>query len=279
MGKLKITVKSLEDVAENARDFYEEQEDGTFMLQAEPDAEGNGIGPIASLRGKLDKTQKKLDKVQGMLLEKEDGSLWTVEEIDLLQSDIEKLRKAGEAGGKDAKDLEKQIEIARSELKKEHITETNRLKADNERLRKNVMDTIAEREVQNVMSEMKVLPEWAPLLKNELLRHVTVEEVEGKMKTRFIKPEDGSTRFSTEQFNDGPMDYKEFARTDDIREKFAKCLEGDGKAGVNDVSSRTSQNGRDIYLSQEEYGNLAVLRAAKEKAKAQGGQVYIRESK
>lgn len=275
--KIKIKVADLADLPEELRDFYSEMEGGGFMLQAETDSDGFGIGNIASLRGKLDKAIAKQEKVQGMLLEKEDGTLWTAEELVSMQGEVDSLRKAVKDGTGAAKDLESEVQLRTADLKKQYGEQVNAAKSENERLRKIVNDTAVDREVQRVVAEMKVKPEWASLMAQEMRRHVMVEEVDGNIRTRFINPEDGSVRYSSQQFNDGPMDYAEFAKLSDIREKFAQCLEGDGKVGATDVSSRSAGNGRDVVLSKDEYQDFATFARAKELAQKQGGQVLMKD--
>ena len=276
--KIKIKVADLNDIPEELQGFYAEMEGGGYMLQAEADADGFGIGNIASLRGKLDKALAKNEKQQALLLEKEDGTLWTREELETMSSEVDSLRKAVQEGTGAAKDLESEVQLRTADLKKQFGEQVNTVKSENERLRKMVNDGAVDREVAKVIAEMKVKPEWVPLMTQELRRHITVEEVDGNIRTRFVNPDDGnSVRYSSQQFNDGPMDFSEFSKHPDIREKYAQCLVGDGKVGAADVSQRSASNGRDVVLSKEEYENFATFSRAKELAQKQGGQVLMKD--
>lgn len=276
--KIKIKVADLTDIPEDMRDYYAEMDGGGYMLQAESDSDGFGIGNIASLRGKLDKSLAKQEKVQGMLLEKEDGTLWTAEELTSMQGEMDTLRKAVQEGTGVKQDLESEVQLRTADLKKQFGEQVNAVKGENERLRKFVNDSAVDREVAKVVAEMRVKPEWTALMAQELKRHITVEEVDGNIRTRFVNPDDSNAvRYSSQQFNDGPMDHAEFAKLPDIREKYAQCLEGDGKVGAADVSKRSAGNGRDVVLSQEEYSDFATFARAKELAQKQGGQVLMRD--
>ena len=276
--KIKIKVADLSDIPEEMQPYYAEMEGGGYMLQAEADADGFGIGNIASLRGKLDKSLAKQEKVQGMLLEKEDGTLWTAEELTSMQGEVDTLRKAVQEGTGASKDLESEVQLRTADLKKQFGEQVNSVKSENERLRKFVNDSAVDREVAKVVAEMKVKPEWTALMSQELKRHIMVEEVDGNIRTRFVNPDDGNAvRYSSQQFNDGPMDFSEFSKLPDIREKYAQCLEGDGKVGAADVSRRAAGNGRDVLLTKEEYADFPTFARAKELAQKQGGQVLMKD--
>lgn len=276
MKKIQIRFENSESIPEELRDFYAEQEDGTFILQAESDASGLGIGNIASLRGKLDKAIAKHEKQQALLLEKEDGTLWTKEELDVMQGEVDSLRKAVQDAAGGSKDLEQEIQLRTTDLKRAHTEQMQKIKGEADRLRKFVNETAVDREVAKVMGEMRVKPEWTDLLSQELKRHIQVEEVNGTIQTRFVNPDDGSVRYSSSMVNDGPMDYKEFSKLADVRNRYAQCLEGDGKMGATEMQ-RGGNNGRDVILSAEEYGDFATFQRAKAIAEKQGGQVLMKD--
>jgi hypothetical protein len=285
MAKINIRINSLDSVSPELQAFYQEDEvNGGYVLQADQDSTGLGIGPLSSLRGKLEESQRKENKVKSMLLKKEDDSLWTSEELNAMLSELESLKKSNESlnnqklGSEDI--LKQQVAAAKGPIQEENT----RLKAENDRFRKSVYDAEGSRLVDKVVKEMNPSPEWEDLMRQELGRHVQVDEVEGSIRSQFIDPSTGTVRFSSERENDGPMNYKEFANLPELRTKYAKCLQGDGKVGANiedpsrnknKQASAQQQSGTDVVISKEDASDFAKFVRAAEQAKAQGGQIII----
>jgi hypothetical protein len=220
-----------------------------------------------------------------MLLKKEDDSLWTASEIEAMVSELESMKKANESlssqkmGSEEI--LKQQVAAAKGPIQDEN----NKLRADIERFRKSVFDAESSKLVDKVVREMNPSPEWEDLMRQELARHVQVDEIDGVVRSQFIDPSTGTVRFSSERENDGPMNHKEFANLPELRTKYAKCLQGDGKVGANidDPSQKRNKQAnaqrpaanRDVTISKEEAADFARFVEAAEQAKAQGGQVII----
>ena len=289
MAKIKIKIDSLESVPEELRGFYEADDvNGGFVLQADTDASGLGIGHLASLRGKLEESQRKESKVKDMLLKKSDDSLWTSEELNAMSAELESIKELNATltsktkGGEDI--LKQQVAAAKGPLQEENM----KLKAENAKFRKSVFEAEGGRVIDKVVKDMNPEPEWEDLMRQELSRHVQVDEIDGQIRTQFINPADGAVRFSSQRENDGPMSYQEFAKLPELRTKYAKCLKGDGKVGANidDPTKNRSKGdsinpniGKDVVVSPEEANDFLKWAAAATQAKEQGGQVVIDEGK
>jgi len=284
--KIKIRIDSLETVSEELRGFYEEDSvNGGFILQAEPDAKGLAIGPLASLRGKLEESQKKEIKVKGMLLTKDDDSLWSLEEVNGIVQELAHAKEANtlllskNKGGDEL--LQQQVAAAKGPLQKENTE----LKAKVDAYRKTVYAGESARQVDSVLKAMRPKKEWEDLLRQEISRHVSVEEIDGNLKSTFIDPSTGVALFSSGHDNDGPMDLKEFAESTDIRTRYAQCLEGDGKVGANIKPDDTSRNkqrtadkkfgAKDVAITSEDADDFTMFVEASNKATKQGGTVVI----
>lgn len=283
MAKIKIRIDSLDSVSEELQGFYQSDDiNGGYILQADSDSTGLGIGPLSSLRGKLEESQRKENKVKGMLLKKDDDSLWTSAEIEAMTQELVAMKATNEsmaskkAGGEDM--LKQQIAAAKGPIQEEN----NKLRAENDRFRQSVYQAENSRLVDKVVKEMNPSPEWEDLMRSELTRHVQVDEVDGQIRSQFIDPETGTVRFSSERENDGPMSHKEFANMPELRAKYAKCLQGDGKVGANvDDTNKfkkvehTNHAAKDVTISKADANDFAAFVAASEQAKAQGGEVII----
>jgi hypothetical protein len=285
MAKIKIRIDSLESVSEEMQGFYQADEvNGGFVLQADTDSTGLGIGPLSSLRGKLEESQRKESKVKNMLLKKDDESLWTSSELDAMVQELTSMKEANatltsnKAGSEDI--LKQQIAAAKGPIQEEN----NKLRTENDKFRKSVYDAEGSRLVDKVVKEMNPSPEWEDLMRQELTRHVQVDEVDGAIRSQFIDPATGTVRFSSERENDGPMSHKEFANLPELQTKYAKCLQGDGKVGANiddantnkfKADSQPKKGNRDVMISKTDANDFAAFVAASEMAKAQGGQVLI----
>jgi len=233
MAKIKLRIDSLDSVEESLQSFYtEDSVNGGFTLQAEQDPSGLGIGPVSSLRGKLDEATRKEAKVKGMLITKEDDSLWTRDEIDSMSEELKSLKELNSQltskTSSSEETLREQVASAKGPLQKENAD----LKSSLDRYRQSLYSAEAERVVDRVVKIMKPSEEWDDLIRSDLTRHVKIEEVDGRMTSKFVDPETGATRFSSGSNNDGPMDYMEFASSPELLSKYARCLQGDGKQGA-----------------------------------------------
>lgn len=287
MVKIKLRIPTLDSVDEALRGFYtEDVKNGGFILQAEPDEKGLGIGMVSSLRGKLDEAIRKEAKVKGMLLTKEDDSLWTREEVEGIVAEMATLKETNAAlsskskGGEEL--LKQQVAAAKGPLQ----TENNELKALVARYKQTVHDSEAGRVVDQVLKLMKPQEKWESLMRRDLAAHVQVEEVDGKMVSKFIDPDTGAVRFSSQQDNDGPMGPKEFATNPELLKQYADCLEGDGKKGAgldkNEQSKgrdkeNTAPSKRDVTITKSDAENFQNWVEADALATKQGGTVIIVE--
>jgi hypothetical protein len=278
--KLKLRVKTLDEVPEALRQFYREQEGGGFIVDADGDPDGWGIDNLAKLRGQLDEAQRKKASLEGKLLKKEDGSLFTREEIEALQSQLtESTKLVGTLKDKDKSTEEKFVERLRGELAPLQAKLT---KAESriEGYRSKVLGSEVDRAVEKVLSGMNPLPEWRDLMRDELRRHIRVEEGEdGNLTTMVINPADGKPRYSSLTGVEGQMSLDEFAKDKCLRERYGKCLAGDGKEGAGPLGTGTPARGgqaKNIVLRHDH--SQAEFEAAFAKAKEQGGEVVFQEA-
>jgi hypothetical protein len=288
MAKIKIRIPTLDSVDEALQGFYtEDVKNGGFILQAEADEKGLGIGMVSSLRGKLDEATRKEAKVKGMLLTKEDDSLWTREEVEGIVAEMALLKETNTAlssktkGGEDL--LKQQVAAAKGPLQ----TENTELKAAVARYKKSVHEAEAGRVVDSVLKMMKPQERWESLMRRDLASHIQVEEVDGKMVSKFVDPVTGAVRFSSQSDNDGPMGPKEFATNPELLKQYADCLEGDGKSGAGLKENEQTKGGRDranptpskkdVSISKTDANNFELWVDAAELAAKQGGTVVIVE--
>jgi flagellar hook-basal body complex protein FliE len=244
MAKLKLRIPSLDEAPEGLRDYYREVEGGGYMIDHEADSDGFGIDNLGKLRGQLAEANRKKDSVAAKLLTKDDGSLYTREELEALQTQLnESTQLISTLKDKDKSAEEKFAERLRNELKplQDKLTKAEQR---TEGYRTKVHSAEADRVVDKIVKQLDPLPEWEPLLRSEIRRHVKVSEGDdGVLAHEIINPEDGTTRYTQLTGQDGVMGYEEFAQTKDLRDRYGKCLRGDGKEGAGPVGGNGKVDG------------------------------------
>lgn len=279
MAKLKLRLTDLADVPEALRDFYREVEGGGYMIDHEADPDGYGIGNIANLNGKLNEAQAKKLKTEQNLLKKEDGSLYTMAEIEALQAQLGDATKLAETlKDKDKSTEEKFLERLRSEMQplQDKLTKSEQRAKS---LQTKVHGAEADRVVDKIVKQLNPLPEWEAMLRREIKSHIKVEEgSDGEIKHQIIDPETGSPRYSSLTGADGLMGIDEFAKSEALRKPYGQCLKGDGKEGAGPIDQgspgrNTSPRGKDIVLSPDV--DQKTFEAAVAKASEAGGEVVF----
>lgn len=281
MAKLKLRLPNLDDVPEALRDYYRELEDGTFMIDHEADPDGYGVDNLAKMRHQLDEARRKKTSVEGKLLKKEDGSLYTTEEIEAITSQltdanklIETLKDKDQSGEeKFARRLQEAVKPLQEKL--------TRAEQRSEVYRSKVHDAATDQVVDRIVKQLNPLPEWEGLLRSELRRHVKVNESDdGTIQESIVDPTSGEVRYSSLTGVDGPMGWEEFAKDKALTDKYGKCLRGDGKEGAGPIGGQTpprgaAQKGRDVVLPKDYTSEQ--FEAAFEKATQMGGEVVFAE--
>lgn len=278
MAKLKLRVPNLDAVPEALREYYKEV-DGGFMVDNEADPDGYGIDNLAALRGKLDEAVRKKSATEAKLLTKEDGSLYTREEIEALSGELsEKAKLVATLQDKDKSTEEKFAERLRNERKplEEKLA---KISGERDGYREKVLSAERERYVDKIVDQLDPLPEWKGMIRAEVARHVSVEETAEGLQASIINPEDGKARFSQATGAEGRMGWEEFAKSETLRKPFGKCLAGDGKEGAGPVradgGSAPRKSGADVVIRPG--GSQAEFEAAWSQAAKSGGQVVMRE--
>jgi len=231
MAKFKSKIPSLDAVPEAQREFYTQHDSGDYVLDVEP-VDGWGLENIAALRGKLDATTTDLERQKKRLqgFAKEDGSLYTPEEIAALSTDLTARGKEIENLRSKDKSADDKIRDAVAQAKGPILDELNKIKASSERYKKAAQDGYRDKVKGEVLSHLKPQDEWRDMISRDLdARIEIIEREDGSFTHAFVK--DGNKLMSAKQGFDGPMTADEFA-AGDYRQQFARCLEGDGKKGA-----------------------------------------------
>lgn len=292
MAKIKLRLRSLDDLPEDVREalsqYYEKQEDGTFVLQGDDDPEGGlGIGNLAQLRQNLASANKDRDRAQSKLTKfakSEEGDLYTPEEVAEMATQLEEHKTLVDTLKSKSKDgeaaLQEQIGHAKRplEAKIRELTDTTKklIDAGSQNARKAA--------IAKALGMIKPLPEWQGMIESELARHIGVREQDGEFVHFVQDPErPGEPRFSSRSGNDGPMGIDELIGGD-FRKTFSRCLQGDNKAGLPmgpsdsdapKTPAEPGKNGQDVYLTHTQAADSQAYIAAKERAAKQGGEVVV----
>lgn len=284
---IRLSLESLEGLPKELASEYAEQTDGTFKFSPSFDQDGYGIDNLAELRGKMAAAESKSGKINDRLqgYAKEDGSLYTLDEIKAFNDKIAELvAENGTLKDKTKTADEKMSELvaqAKGPVEKQ-LAETS---AQLAQFKERALVTAKNEAASQIVKSMGVKPEWEGMLRSEILRHIGAEDNGSSVQTFIQDPESGSKRFSSLTGQNDVMGLEEFAKSETLRTQFGQCLEGDGKqgAGVKPAaapkqamaSSNFQSKQGDIVLSREEFSNIRTYEAARAQAAESGGQVVM----
>ena len=286
---IKLTLESLEGLPKELASEYSEQVDGTFKFSPSFDQDGFGVDNLAELRGKMAAAESKSGKINERLqgYAKEDGSLYTLDEIKAFNDKIAELvAENGTLKDKTKTADEKMMELvaqAKGPVERQ-LAETS---AQLAQFKERALITAKNEAASKIVAQLGVKPEWEGMMRSEILRHIGAEENGGNVTTYIQDPESGGKRFSSLTGQNDVMGLDEFAKSETMRSQFGQCLQGDGKqgAGVKPAaapsqavaSSNFQSRAGDIVLSREEFANIKVYESARAQAAESGGQVVMAE--
>lgn len=282
MAKLKLRVPTLDGLPKELQTFYRQMDGGGFILDHEDDPDGYGIDKLPAIRGKLSERERDLERLNAKLqrFAKQDGTLYTAEELQALTAQNSELAQALETLKSKTKTDEQKLQDLVSQAKKPLETELAKFKAERETYRARVIQAEKSKIIAKAKSVLKPLPEWEEAIEDAIARRLDIREKDGGEFEHLIV-EDGKPRMSGLMGNDGPMRIDEFVKSSDFRTKYGKYLAGDGKKGA-DVGgneqtaggeTRRSAGGGDIVLPVG-YSQAQFEQAWKQ-AKESGGQVVF----
>lgn len=286
MAKLKLRIPTLDAVPEAQRAFYRAMDGGGFILDHEADG-GWGIDDLGALRGKLDEKTRDHDRVNQRLqaFKKPDGSIYTAEEIGAILTQASKDAELITTLKDKSKTEDQKLQELVAAGKKPLETELAKMKASIERYRGAAHKAERRKVVDKVLEAMKPQDEWRDLIAAEIERHVEIRESEdGVLSSVFMDAAAGRPLMSALSGRDGPMDASEFAGRAELRQRFGKCLKGDGKKGA-DINQHVDSGGRNGDRGAPRTGSVvlpanhtqAQFEAAYKAAKEQGVDVTIEE--
>jgi hypothetical protein len=284
MVKLKLRVPTLDGLPKELAGLYRQLESGGFILDHEADPDGYGIDNLAALRGKLDESQRDLERNKKRLqgFSKADGSLYTVEEIQaMVAKSGEQEHLIASLRDKTKTNEQREAEIAAAAKKpiEAQLAKTN---ASVERYRTRAHQAARDEVINKILEHRKPQPQWRGLLAAELQRHIEIREDEatGEISHVIIDPSTKRARMSALTGRDGPMVADEFARGDtEFWKGYGPCLQGDGKKGadINETGGGGQQKpgpaGANIVLPAN--ATQAQFEAAMKQARSQGGEVVF----
>lgn len=280
MAKLKLRLTNLDDAPEGLRDYYRELDDGTFMIDHEADPEGYGIDNLPAIRGKLDEALRKKKSTEAKLVAREDGSLYTREEIEALEKESrESAQLIATLKDKDKSVEEKFAERIRSETKPLH----EKIKQRDQQIavyRDKVLSAEKQKVVDSVLKSIgKPIDVFEEGIRDAIGREILVtENEEGQVVSQVIDLKSGKPRYSSLTGHDGYMSIEEYAKSKDLTERFSPYLEGDGKEGAGKIGGpnpppRRAGSSRDVVIPSG--SDQSAFEAAYAKAREQGGEVVI----
>ena len=281
MAKLKLRVPTLDGLPKELQAFYRQMDGGGFVIDHEDDPDGYGIDKLPAIRGKLAEKERDLERLNAKLqrFAKQDGTLYTAEELQALSAQNSELAQALETLKSKTKTDEQKLQDLVSQAKKPLETELAKFKAERETYRTRVIQAEKAKLIAKATSILKPLPEWTDAIEDAIARRLDIREKDGGEFEHVIM-EDGRPRMSSLMGNDGPMSVDEFVKSGDFRTKYGKYLAGDGKKGADvggqeqPASGETRRSGGADITLPKGYTQAQFEQAFKQ-AKESGGQVLF----
>lgn len=280
MAKLKLRVPTLDGLPKELTSFYRQMDGGGFILDHEDDPDGYGIDRLPVIRGKLAEKERDLERLNERLklLRKQDGSLYTAEELLANEARSAQLAKELEILKDKTKTDEQKLAEMVAQAKRPLEAELARFKTEREGYRAKVIQAEKTKLIAKAKQLVNPLPEWEDAIEDAIARRLDIRERDGGDFEHVIM-EDGKPRMSSLMGKDGPMSVDEFVKSSDFRTKYGKYLKGDNKKGAdvggNDQTAvaEVVRSGADISLPRN-YTQQQFEKAFQQ-ARENGGQVVF----
>lgn len=257
---LKAIVENLDDVAEPLREYYQQREDGKYILAAD-DAEAAFASGVVKNRDEILNEKKELEKKLKQL------ETVDIDEYNRLKNAQEEAQRKKDEEAGNYRNLEKQL-VERHTKEKEQLT--GRIGLLEQALHKELIDA---RLTAEITAQKGVAALLLPVLRNSI--KVVEDPSNGAFEPTVVDPVSGKARIGDTKGN--PMTIAQLVTEAKTNETFGRAFEGSGAGGSGASQSNGGSNAGGIRLSREDAKDPAKYRAAREAAAAKGTTVTIME--
>lgn len=254
MAKLKAFVASLDEVPENLRELYVEQEDGRFKIDADD------VEDVKGLKSALEKERKEAKSLRAQA-EKFKG-------VD--PEKYAELTAQAEAAERKTLENKGQYDAIVTQLKAKHTEELDKAKADQKALFGEIERRAIEVDAVQAIQKLKGRPNAPKLMLPHIKAQARVRQVDGKFVTEVLG-EDGQPRIA--DGTGAPMTVEQLVAEMRKSDDFSGLFEGDGKSGGGAPQTKTGPGaaGAAAYtLTGDDRRNPAKYAAAKAAAEKAG---------